>query len=101
MKNKIEHTQGPWYVGRELSGTGNWPIISNGTKIGVIYSENWGYDDCCIPEKETKANACLIAAAPELLKALLALVGDDGDLLNAENISFARDAIKKAMGGMR
>lgn len=51
------HTKGPWYA----NTSGNQPLIyteETGKAIAVCYDVNWD---------ETKANANLIAAAPELL----------------------------------
>ena len=49
-------------------------------------------------DDEAKANARLIAAAPDLLAALIDVVGDDESLQNPWRVA-ARAAIAKATGG--
>lgn len=51
--------------------------------------------------EETRCNAHLIAAAPELLEALIKLtnyVSDDSPLRNTDEFDLAKAAIKKALG---
>ena len=61
----MKHTPGPWEVDKE---TGE--IIARESVLGIIY----GADDfpCCEEDidEECRANAYLIAAAPDLLEAL-------------------------------
>ena len=79
-----KHTPGPWRVGRE-GGVGFFIV-----PVGALVHD--GYERCA-------ADACLIAAAPELLEALeLVLAQDDGDLTVGARTA-ARAAIAKARGG--
>jgi len=88
----MTHTPGPWQVCR------NWVCEENdpGHNVGI----------CTIEDRpEMKANAQLIAAAPDMYKALMALmyfVADiDNGFTNKETAKAARckaanDALKKA-----
>ena len=67
MKNETKHTPGPWQVGRQ-DHVGDWQIQS-GAEGG------YGVVACTMPVgiDNPKANARLIAAAPELLDALISV----------------------------
>lgn len=88
-----EHTPGPWRA--ETNGAGYWDIRTRQRGIASI-----------IPFPGTpsldKANARLIAAAPDLLEALRALLKDGEDLTQAsqwgEHLEQASAAIAKAIG---
>ena len=54
-----EHTQGPWQVTRDTGGARNYVVR--------------GSDDWYLAEVSKEANANLMAAAPELLAALVAI----------------------------
>lgn len=96
-----KHTSGEWRVTPE----------ENGNEYGVD-SGKWGICICADApgDGSAEANARLIAAAPELLSALEALldyVGDERliDIVTGEPMGFeadeitsARDAIAKATG---
>jgi hypothetical protein len=56
----MKHTRGPWQIDFEVSEDG--PVIAG--KSGKVFAQIYG------PKKSAAANARLIAAAPELLKAL-------------------------------
>jgi hypothetical protein len=62
-----KHTKGPW--GRNIAPAWKYPIIFAGrsTHVAKIITDE-------LPESEQEANACLIAAAPELLSALESMV---------------------------
>ena len=80
MKTQTQHTPGPWTVGDqypapygseecfqiELRGT-TWPDGST-PLLAVVVNEN-------VSDSTTQANARLIAAAPDLLEALKAILG--------------------------
>lgn len=84
-----EHTPGPWTV--VVSGLAVWSISKPPGQNGVIAL----CDSVARPYAENKANARLIAAAPELLAALEALYEDwNGPL--TESVQLARAAIAKA-----
>src|SRR5260370_3806342 len=55
---KTEHTPGPWQVADERDGVAF--VIAEHLRIVVDHRENFG---------SAKADACLIAAAPDLLSA--------------------------------
>ena len=104
---KTTYTQGPWTVptplvtGRELPFT---PVFAS-TLIAKVYSTNFGNHE------QSLANANLIAAAPDLLRALYDFIGcaercelllresrpDDANAL-CEQIAKSIVAIAKATG---
>jgi len=71
---KTKHTPGPWHKGTGngegsvYSETGRARLETGGTTLYPICAINHGWN-----EEEDTANAQLIAAAPELLEALLGL----------------------------
>ena len=88
-----KHTPGPWRSRNRL-GSGNW---KDERSIGVESFE-WIIADVCGDidhTDEARANARLIAAAPDLLEALADLV-ENG--LGTEAVKRARAAIAKARG---
>jgi hypothetical protein len=91
----MNHTQGPWdYESFALSEE----IVSNDKVIATVYSRH-----CTFPE-EMRANARLIAAAPDLLEALQELYhlidsAHDGErVFTTEMQKKAKAAIAKATG---
>ena len=62
---KAQHTPGPWHVGMKPG-----PIVygPNGEQVASLVVP-------MLPEEENRANAHLIAAAPELLAALRDVIG--------------------------
>ena len=97
-----EHTPGPWSVRRW-----SWPTEVTGSIHQVISADRFptafvpAWDEPNPGEveasEEAKANAHLIAAAPELLEALQDMVSDHASL-SAATLAFARAAIAKATG---
>lgn len=76
-----QHTPGPWKHDE------TWGLIKHGkTEICALHSGN-------------PANACLIAAAPELLEALQEIVWTYG-FREPDIREIARDAIAKAEGNL-
>ena len=92
-REAMKHTPGPWCVDRQNQSptTGEWMIA--GSKPGYLAEVR----DC--GSGDVKANACLIAAAPDLLDALL-MVLDDPDALDGRprTYEYVRSAIAKATG---
>jgi hypothetical protein len=113
MSEKTQHTPGPW----ETPGTDDGDRVISASIKGKRHTlaHVYGGDDpkLNVHTAATRdANARLIAAAPEMLKALrvLALIGDDGVLARIESDKLAwtalnavrgiaRAAISKAEGG--
>ena len=60
MKTETKHTPGKWHV--EAAGCDKWKIFAGDEYIGVIAS-------CVKPNCRFDADALLVAAAPDLLKA--------------------------------
>jgi hypothetical protein len=89
----LEHTPGPWKL---RLGTGvqyDYLIEVKGGALIAAYPHYSG-----ATKKVTKANARLIAAAPELLAALNALLDDVGRTNSMLGAVQARAAIAKATG---
>ena len=85
-----KHTPGPW----THEGHGDITGTENGRK----------YDVACVylrlPAGRQEANAKLMAAAPDLLNALIEIVSaDDAHELTQKHIESARATIAKATGG--
>lgn len=101
MKTTTQHTPGPWFV------NGPWHIQAAQPTtlpvIPVIVAQVTPLRSANQAERE--ANANLIAAAPELLEALTALVAAISEGCNSEGkfmegLAYdARSAISKACGG--
>lgn len=93
MSAKSKHTPGPWGIddyNRVVAEDGN-PIVVNGLAIPLVNTP------------ESKANARLIAAAPELLEALmLADAALSGANMNMNVVQRkVQGAIAKAKGEQR
>lgn len=92
-----KHTPGPWRVNDNPMAMSEYCILaeSRGTGFGASVAtanQREGYNS--LSPEEAKANASLIAAAPELLEALMELLAE------AEGCEEkARAAITKAQGG--
>lgn len=83
MPNK--HTPGPWRVGQNLDGETAVFCKRRGKDGCICYGL---YDENNEPSlKELEANAALIAAAPELLEALKALVQGLPEMETDESMS--------------
>ncbi len=101
-----KHTPGPWEIGCEQTdGLGRYAQVQSSEEFGDIVAR------VCVAHKANhtlnrsgRANARLIAAAPELLDALQEIVsaadGSGWDQLDA-GFSKARAAIAKAKGEAR
>ena len=108
-RRQTMHTKGPWKVEKHshINGelwltvlSGAWDITHNGGKSAIA--------DCrysAMSDEENKANAKLIAAAPELLEALEAIAADyelfksTGNNAALTLAAKAKAAIKKAKDG--
>ena len=89
----VKHTHGPWMKSTH-GGISKYSIwSSSGQHIAdTNTTKSIGFERCA-------ANACLIAAAPELLEvAQLILAEDLLDFLPEEYVSRVRAAIAKATG---
>lgn len=88
-KNDAKHTPGPWLKIQDHNGT--WGIYPDAPSGKFLVTT------------DTEANACLIAAAPELLEALEAMIryGEDGPAKGETGYDIelkAKAAIRKARG---
>ena len=109
-----KHTPGPWEARRALTNDGQQPIVGADRRVALADSQTdfkrgqgWNHD-CA----EREANAQLIAAAPDMLEALIAIREWllDTDLIKKSDEHFwngafvksnnlAIKAIAKATGG--
>jgi phage tail protein X len=90
MTMQTTHTPGPWTY-QASAGDHDW----------LVYSENSDARDIAIVRRFHEANAALIAAAPDLLAALQAIMGDPDavdHILHLDAVA-ADAAIAKATGG--
>jgi hypothetical protein len=99
-----KHTPGAWKVGEYEDGN----VTPHVKMIMVVApkSKNFVQEICCFPVKgKGRANALLIAAAPDLLDMLKAavarveLANSEGDPILSAWLPEARAAISKAQGG--
>src|ERR1700689_1754334 len=105
---KANHTPGPWRVWHHDMQSGG-PAITNRDGLVSIARANYLVRGQRGLIEQTVANANLIAAAPELLAALMQIVADwdnvDPNVQVPDEINVddhweaARDAIVKALGG--
>lgn len=101
------YTPGPWLRDRE-SGFDCDVRAANGRKIASVNVQNQpkSKEGWSLRKKENEANACLIAAAPELLEALQAMLeafgknglGGEYDPGEVPAIDLALAATAKALG---
>ncbi|EPC0968720.1 hypothetical protein ACRV3Q_001704 [Enterobacter hormaechei] len=79
----MQHTPGPWY----------WDSEGLGNKNHIVFGKEYPV------EMTSKANKCLIIAAPDLLEALLNIVDMEHDVSEWDAVyATARAAISKALG---
>lgn len=92
------HTRGPWTVANAVDirngRTFPFAVDAERTRIANIFAT---HPDM---EHESKANAYLIAAAPELLEACQSILKDGEDWLSEDAAKMLRAAIAKAKGGV-
>ena len=95
---EMKHTPGPWVCQTQANGSSiRHPVILSDD--GAVATAQW-----CDNTQKTNANARLIAAAPELLEALNAVLRDYkavhcvGDLEMQPALFQAHAAIDKATG---
>ena len=100
METKSKHTPGPWKVFNSKYADKPGIETDDETFSVVVFgkiSESCGVDGRT--EDEKQANAKLIAAAPDLLEALQAIVNwleSPADALSDKDFNAAKEAIKKA-----
>lgn len=93
--NETKHTPGPWELAYELDGDGDAVRVSragHNFDVALVY----GHGGDALSDHERNANARLVAAAPDLLSALRAVV----EIADRKTVEFdaARAAIAKAEG---
>ena len=96
-----KHTPGPWHVGGITQANLVQVFVGDGEEeysICDLWGDVFGDNETNLT-REQKANACLIAAAPELLKALedLMMILKDVNLPTAVE-GYTRATIRKAKG---
>ena len=100
--SEVKHTQGPWEFGPNHSSTGlAGQLVVR--PAGEFPHGEWVADVGSMYDDHREANARLIAAAPELLAALIAITTTRCDGMDITPINDAWDmaaaAIAKATGG--
>lgn len=94
-KDTVKHTPGPWHVGQ---GNGEGSVFSEAGRVRLELGGTTIYPICqvCLgwEESEDQANARLIAAAPDLLKALQSMLAFDRLIM--EHRPGAVDAVGRA-----
>lgn len=97
MSNK--HTHGPWFSEDLIEGTDQEFIGVSSDNVNNI-ADVWAIDTT---QEQCRANARLIAAAPELLDALETMVrySQGGDIPPKSVVDRAHSAIAKAIGPAR
>ena len=85
-----KHTPGPWVT-----------YLNTMDDVVVRKMNEAGYEQCVIARGANYKNARLIAAAPELLEALIELADCGAEAWGEDRpcVRIARDAIAKATGG--
>ena len=92
---KLEHTPGPWKVDNaHISGC----INAGGKHVALANFNNSVAPETRVSENEHNANARLIAAAPEMLDALISIVKLHTLPDKTKEIDIAIEAIEKATG---
>jgi hypothetical protein len=84
-----KHTLGPWMIGEDQSVDETWSIVTT-SGGSIIANVNDRHD--------RRANAHLIAAAPDLLAALIEAADPIGGYMHGPALERARAAIAKARG---
>ena len=82
------YTQPPW--NHTMRNANEIMTTFHGVQIGRVYID--------VTTENERADSRLIAAAPDLLEALEAIMKDDGTMMRPSCIEKARDAIAKAYG---
>ena len=93
--SSTKHTPGPW--SRNIKANGKYPIVFSGRNTHVACALGHGV----LNPEEIEANIDLIAAAPDLLQALMAVLNDAKRRRYklADNITeFALNTIAQARG---
>jgi hypothetical protein len=96
-----QHTPGPWFENVVPTSAGSAITIQSADhRIAIIYVDGIrkGIDDELPRSIENRANARLIAAAPDLLEALQGFqkAWDENRLLTSDEAASIRAAIAKA-----
>ena len=99
----MKHTKGPWEINGENEDNGRTRIGSAKDYIGELYHNPDDEANNEENERQTQANAHLIAAAPELLEACKYVVqyhrendSGEGELFGLDFVTTCIAAIEKA-----
>ncbi|RVH21468.1 hypothetical protein [Sinorhizobium meliloti] len=98
-----KHTPGPWVVDYDETITNTdefYSVKANGRYIVSLFKSGTSAEDEHSPEAESevRANADLIAAAPDMLEALKGILSNPGGRCSAEQWQAGLRAISKAEG---
>jgi D-ribose pyranose/furanose isomerase RbsD len=90
---QIAHTPGPWFEGFVM-GTDNLAIVGDRDSVVCMFDRGWP-----VPGSMLRADVQLIAAAPDLLAALKALLAEKAEVpIDAKVYTQVLAAINKAEG---
>ena len=108
LETKLKHTPAPWHVMGDVNRTfiyTDWHTDEDGAdsrdEIAIIDTATIAYT--CLPEATAQANARLIAAAPDLLDALMQAgillkhAHDDANALESQFAVETADAMTAAL----
>lgn len=84
---ETKHTPGPWSYGESIDSM--WYVEAEGRMIAEVMVGEPG---------EAEANSMLMAAATDMLDALMHILRYDRDALGAIGESLAAAAVRKALG---
>lgn len=92
--SEFKHTPGPWT--QATMGPNGCPIVGSGALMVAMIAHSTNEPE---QAEEAKANARLIAAAPELLEALQEVFSDADKAKSLQWINKVAYVIAKATGG--
>lgn len=101
MASALAHTEGPWIVDAEPLGSNDPPPVLRVRTMDkpaawIAQVSTWHMDEAPDVQSAAKANARLIAAAPDLYAVVAAIVQcSAGDTIPAALIKEAQSAIAK------
>ncbi len=91
----MEYSKGEWKASHPLYGATDIVVDVTPQRTDMLASIKWGSN---IPESEQRANAQLIASAPDMYEVLKKAFTDPQYVWSGEWYQPAKDALRKAEG---